>query len=110
MYAVVYTDANNGTVRVVSGLVLPLKMVVMPGFCLVSGSLSPPSLDRRRVRNLVQAFVVFMLMQQAYHFNAYLNYRHDKMVFLPLPLPFFQPREQVESVLVLLLLAAKRSC
>ena len=76
----------------------------MPCFCLISGHLSPTTLDARRARGLFQLFAVFVIFQTLYYLNAMLAYRLNGFSFPWLPVQVFAPPGPVVTWFLLALL------
>ena len=81
-----------------------MKPVVMPCFCLISGHLSPRTLDARRCRGLVQLLTTYVVFQGLYFVHKMLSFRLNGFAFRSLPVEVFNPPEQVVTWFLLALL------
>ena len=89
--AVVYTSADRpeSPIPGFSGLMMVLKPVVMPGFCVISGFLSRADLDRRRAMKQWQLATVYVVFQALYFLNNLATYRLAGFPFDALPVQIF---------------------
>ena len=69
--AVVYSGADRpeSPVAYASGLLMLLKPVVMPGFCLISGHVSRATLLPKHTRGLYQLVATYVLFQTLLYLN-----------------------------------------
>mmetsp|Transcript_74617 Transcript_74617/g.124466 ORF Transcript_74617/g.124466 Transcript_74617/m.124466 type:complete len:393 (-) Transcript_74617:181-1359(-) len=103
--AVVYTttDRPESPIPLWSGVLMLLKPVVMPGFCVISGHLSRAQLDSKRVRGLCQLFATYALFQVLYYLNNMLAFRLNGFPFPVFPVLVFNPPQQVVTWFLLAL-------
>ena len=104
--SVVYTssDRPEAPIAFFSGLLAIMKPVVMPCFCLISGHLSPATLEERHSRALLQLLAVYLIFQGLYFLQKMLAFTLNDFPFQSLPIAFFNPPEQVVTWFLLALL------
>jgi len=109
--AVVYSSADRpeNPIALYSGALALMKAVVMPTFCMISGHLSPSTIDERQSRGLVRLLATYLIFQGLYFLQKMLAFTLNDFPFQSLPVEFFNPPEQVVTWFLFALLLWRMS-
>lgn len=93
----------------ISGLLALMKLVVMPCFCMISGHLSPATIEDRHARGLVKVLATYLIFQGLYFAMKVVAFTLAGFGVQKLPIELFNPPQQVVTWFLLALIIWRAS-
>jgi hypothetical protein len=93
----------------ISGLLALMKLVVMPCFCMISGHLSPATIEDRHARGLVKVLATSLIFQGLYFAMKVVAFTLAGFGVQKLPIELFNPPQQVVTWFLLALIIWRAS-
>ena len=86
-----------------------MKLVVMPCFCMISGHLSPATIEDRHARGLVKVLATYLIFQGLYFAMKVVAFTLAGFGVQKLPIELFNPPQQVVTWFLLALIIWRAS-